>query len=264
MAILRLEKAEAGRILFRGEDLLAIPWEEMKRLRRHLGVVFQDPFSSLNPRMMVKDILSEPFVIHGEDGEGKIWTKSEALLQMVGLSRDHLYRYPHEFSGGQRQRIGIARALALNPSFVVMDEPTAALDVSVQAQILNLIKDLQERLHLSYLFISHDLSVIKYISHKVAVMYLGKLVEEAPTSEFFRNPCHPYSKALLSAIPVPSLRERKEPVILTGRVPGIKEPPSGCRFHPRCPVKLSRCEEEDPERIEIGSGHTVACFQVRR
>lgn len=263
MAILRLEKAEAGRILFKDQDLLILPAEELKRLRSHLGVVFQDPFSSLNPRMMIKDILAEPFVIHGGGGEGSVREKSEALLQTVGLSRDHLYRYPHEFSGGQRQRIGIARALALHPSFVVMDEPTAALDVSVQAQILNLIKDLQERLRLSYLFISHDLSVIKYISHRVAVMYLGKLVEEAPTKEFFRNPCHPYSKALLSAIPIPSLRGRKEPMVLAGRVPSIKNPPPGCRFHPRCPVRLPGCAEEEPGKIEIGSGHTVACFQAK-
>lgn len=264
MAILRLEKAEEGRILFRGVDLLAIPSEEMKRLRRDMGVVFQDPFSSLNPRMMVKDILSEPFVVHGQGGGREVWTKTESLLQMVGLNRDHLFRYPHEFSGGQRQRIAIARALALHPSFVVLDEPTAALDVSVQAQILNLIKDLQEQLHLSYLLISHDLSVIKYVSHQVAVMYLGKLVEEAPTAEFFRNPCHPYSRALLSAIPVPSLKSRREPPVLTGRVPSLREPPSGCRFHPRCPEKISRCEQEEPERIEVALGHRVACFQVRR
>jgi oligopeptide/dipeptide ABC transporter ATP-binding protein len=250
--------------VFRGQDLLGLSREEMKRLRSQLGVVFQDPFSSLNPRMMVKDILAEPFVVHGGGGEGSVREKSEALLQRVGLSRDHLYRYPHEFSGGQRQRIGIARALALSPSFVVMDEPTAALDVSVQAQILNLIKDLQGRLSLSYLFISHDLSVIKYISHRVAVMYLGKLVEEAPTKEFFRNPCHPYSRALLSAIPTPSLKGRKEPVVLAGRVPSIKEPPSGCRFHPRCPVRLPGCAEEEPEKVGIGSDHTVACFRAGR
>jgi len=264
MAILRLEKAERGCILFRGVDLLALSSEDMKRLRRHMGVVFQDPFSSLNPRMMVKDILSEPFVIHGQGRGREVWAKSESLLQMVGLSRDHLFRYPHEFSGGQRQRIAIARALALHPSFVVLDEPTAALDVSVQAQILNLIKDLQEQLHLSYLFISHDLSVIKYISHQVAVMYLGKLLEKAPTAEFFRNPCHPYSRALLSAVPVPSLKNRREPPVLAGRVPSLREPPFGCRFHPRCPERISRCGQEEPEMMEVATGHRVACFQVRR
>jgi len=264
MAILRLVKAANGRILFRGRDLLTLSETEMKKLRRHLGVVFQDPFSSLNPRMMVEDILEEPFIIHGEDAGGDIRKRVETLLQLVGLSQDHIYRYPHEFSGGQRQRIGIARALALNPSFIVLDEPTSGLDVSVQAQILNLIHDLQERLNLSYLFISHDLSVIKYISYKVAVMYLGKIVEEGPTNEFFRNPCHPYSRALLSAIPTPSIKERKEPMVLEGKVPSIRNPPSGCRFHPRCPEKMERCREEEPKVIPIGPDHRVACFRSRR
>ena len=263
MAILRLEKVEAGRVIFKGKDLLTLSEEEMKELRRHLGVVFQDPYSSLNPRMMIKDILEEPFIIHHENGSGEARKKSEALLELVGLSRDHLYRYPHEFSGGQRQRIGIARALALSPSFIVMDEPTSALDVSVQAQILNLIKDLQERLDLSYLFISHDLSVIKYISHRVAVMYLGKLVEEAPTNEFFKNPCHPYSTALLSAIPRPSFKDRKEPMALEGRIPSIKEPPPGCRFHTRCPEKMDRCDREEPPMTHVGEDHRVACFRQR-
>lgn len=265
MAILRLVKAESGRILFKGRDLLTLSETEMKKLRRHLGVVFQDPFSSLNPRMMVKDILEEPFIIHHEDAGGDIRKRVETLLQLVGLSQDHIYRYPHEFSGGQRQRIGIARALALSPSFIVLDEPTSGLDVSVQAQILNLIQDLQERLNLSYLFISHDLSVIRYISHKIAVMYLGKLVEEGATNEFFRNPCHPYSRALLSAIPNPSIiKERKEPMVLEGKVPSIRTPPSGCRFHPRCPEKMDRCCEEEPEAIRIGPDHLVACFRARR
>jgi oligopeptide/dipeptide ABC transporter ATP-binding protein len=264
MAILRLVKAESGRVLFKGKNLLDLPRGEMRKLRRHLGAVFQDPYSSLNPRMMIKDILEEPFKIHRQNGDGDVRERVEALLQLVGLSQDHMYRYPHEFSGGQRQRIGIARALALNPSFVVMDEPTSALDVSVQAQILNLVKDLQEGLHLSYLFISHDLSVIKYISHRVAVMYLGKLVEEGPTNEFFRNPGHPYSAALLSAIPTPSLRERKEAMVLEGKVPSIKEPPSGCRFHNRCPEKITRCGEEEPEAISIGPDHTVTCFRAER
>jgi len=264
MAILRLVKAESGRVIFKERDLLEMPEKEVRKWRRHLGAVFQDPYSSLNPRMMIKDTLEEPFVIFHLARGNELREKVESLLHLVGLSREHLYRYPHEFSGGQRQRIAIARALALEPSFVVMDEPTSALDVSVQAQILNLIKDLQQFMNVSLLFISHDLSVIKYISHRVGVMYLGKLVEEAPKNEFFKNPLHPYSRALLSAIPTPSLKERKKPIVLKGRVPSIKEPPLGCRFHTRCPEKMPRCQEEEPKIIRIGADHTVACFQPRR
>ena len=264
MAILRLVKPDSGRVIFKGRDLLELPEREMRKQREDLGAVFQDPYSSLNPRMMIKETLEEPFVVHNRNGKGDVRRRIEMLLELVGLSHDHMYRYPHEFSGGQRQRIAIARALALHPSFVIMDEPTSALDVSVQAQILNLIKDLQEQLNLSYLLISHDLSVVKYVSHRIAVMYLGKVVEEGPTHEFFRNPSHPYSRALLSSIPVPSLKQRKAPMVLEGKVPSIKAPALGCRFHTRCPERIPRCEKEEPEAIGIGPDHKVACFRSRR
>jgi len=262
LAILRLVKPDRGRIIFNGTDLLNLHNSMMKKQRQHLGVVFQDPYSSLDPRMLVKDILAEPFIVHRRTIRVDTRERIGKLLELVGLNSNHMYRYPHEFSGGQRQRIAIARALALDPSFVLMDEPTSALDVSVQAQILNLIKDLQKRLSLSSLFISHDLSVIKFISHQVAVMYLGKLIEESPTREFFTSPAHPYSRALLSAVPTPCVDDRSAPAILEGRVPSIRKPPMGCRFHTRCPEKMAICEKEEPEMVHLGPDHFAACFRL--
>ena len=262
LAMLRLVKAARGQILFNGVNLRRLSDLQMKTLRRDMGVVFQDPYSSLNPRMLVKDILAEPFIIQRLIKEISIREQTERLLDLVGLNADHMYRYPHEFSGGQRQRIAIARALALEPSFVLMDEPTSALDVSVQAQILNLIKDLKRRLVLSALFISHDLSVIRFISHRVAVMYLGKVVEEASTKKFFKRPVHPYSRVLLSAVPKPLKEGWTETVVLEGKVPSIRRPPPGCRFHTRCPERLERCSREEPQMIKVAPDHLVACFRA--
>jgi oligopeptide/dipeptide ABC transporter ATP-binding protein len=225
-----------------------------------MQIVFQDPSSSLNPRMTIKQILSEPLRInHRYKGE-ELTKKVLELLKTVGLDSQHLYRFPHEFSGGQKQRIGVARALSLNPDFIVLDEPTSSLDVSVQAQILNLLKDLQDQFNLTYLFITHDLSVIKFISDRVAVMYAGKIVEYANTPDLFRNPTHPYTKALLSAIPIPDPRQRSKHIHLSGEVPSLITPPPGCRFHPRCPYASEACKRIEPHMKEISKDHFVACF----
>ncbi len=233
--------------------------KEIRELRKKMQIVFQDPFSSLNPRLLVKDIVGEPLLVHGVAKGAELRDAAEKLLGRVGLNPEHLYRYPHEFSGGQRQRIGIARALALNPEFIVLDEPTSALDMSVQAQVLNMLKDLQRDLGLTYLFISHDLSVIKHMSSRISVMYLGKIVETAPKDELFRAPEHPYTQALLSVIPVPDPDLKRDRIILTGDVPSPANPPRGCRFHPRCAYAQPLCSEREPETTRIGPDHLVAC-----
>jgi oligopeptide/dipeptide ABC transporter ATP-binding protein len=257
--LIHLIPPTAGTLVFMGSDLMAITKSELRKLRPHMQIVFQDPSSSLNPRMTVKKIIGEPLKINKRFKGEALNTKVLELLKTVGLDEQHMYRYPHEFSGGQKQRIGVARALALNPDFIVLDEPTSSLDVSVQAQILNLFKDLQEKFGLTYLFITHDLSVIKYISDRVAVMYAGKIVEYAPTKDLFWEQLHPYTKALLSAIPVPDPRVKTKHIHLKGEVPSLITPPSGCRFHPRCPQAMPICSETEPVLKEFHKDHFVAC-----
>ncbi|MCK5300745.1 MAG: ABC transporter ATP-binding protein [Thermoplasmatales archaeon] len=248
-----------GTVYFMGNNLSDISKSELRKLRLHMQIVFQDPSSSLNPRMTVKQIIGEPIKINSKLKNEEITQKVLLLLKTVGLDEQHMYRFPHEFSGGQKQRIGIARALALNPDFIVLDEPTSALDVSVQAKILNLFKDLQKKFNLTYLFITHDLSVIKYISDRVAVMYAGKLVELSPTKELFKKQLHPYTIALLCCIPIPDPKIKKEFIVIKGEVPSLINPPSGCKFHPRCPKRMPKCKEIEPELIEINNEHFVAC-----
>jgi len=258
--LIHLIPPTSGTLLFMGENLSEITKRELRLMRPHMQIVFQDPSSSLNPRMTIKQILSEPLRInHRYKGE-ELTKKVLELLKTVGLDSQHLYRFPHEFSGGQKQRIGVARALSLNPDFIVLDEPTSSLDVSVQAQILNLLKDLQDQFNLTYLFITHDLSVIKFISDRVAVMYAGKIVEYANTPDLFRDPSHPYTKALLSAIPIPDPRQRSKHIHLSGEVPSLITPPPGCRFHPRCPFASEACKRIEPHMKEISKDHFVACF----
>jgi oligopeptide transport system ATP-binding protein len=261
--ILRLIEPTSGEVRFSGQDLLSLGAEALRRLRRDVQIIFQDPYSSLNPRMTVGQIIEEPLVIHnrGDDRSGRKDRVVE-LLRLVGLEPDHSNRYPHEFSGGQRQRIGIARALALKPKFIVCDEPVSALDVSVQAQVVNLLQDLQEQLGLTYLFISHGLSVVQHISTRVGIMYLGKLVEIAPSDEIFHNPIHPYTKALLSAIPIPEPEHRRERLALSGEIPTALNPPSGCNFRTRCPITEPRCAEQEPQLIEVAPEHFVSCMVV--
>ncbi len=258
--LINLIPPTAGTLLFMGSDLTALKKSEIRKLRPHMQIVFQDPSSSLNPRMTVKTIIGEPLKINKRFKGEALNAKVLELLNIVGLDEQHMYRYPHEFSGGQKQRIGVARALALNPDFIVLDEPTSSLDVSVQAQILNLFKDLQEKFRLTYLFITHDLSVIKYISDRVGVMYAGKIVEFAPTKDLFWEQLHPYTKALLSAIPIPDPRMKRKHIHLKGEVPSLISPPSGCRFHPRCPYAMPKCKEAEPVLKEFHKDHFVACF----
>jgi oligopeptide transport system ATP-binding protein len=258
--LIHLVPPTAGTLVFMGSDLTAINKSELRKLRPHMQIVFQDPSSSLNPRMTVKTIIGEPLKINKRFKGEALNTKVLELLNTVGLDVQHMYRYPHEFSGGQKQRIGVARALALNPDFIVLDEPTSSLDVSVQAQILNLFKDLQEKFQLTYLFITHDLSVIRYISDRVAVMYAGKIVEYAPTKDLFWEQLHPYTKALLAAIPTTDPRTKKKHIHLKGEVPSLISPPSGCRFHPRCPQAMPKCSEVEPELKEFHKDHFVACY----
>ncbi len=257
--LLRLLEPTAGEIRFQGEDLLALRGRKLRQRRRWMQIVFQDPYGSLNPRMRVGDIVGEGLDIHGLAKGRERKERVLALLERVGLPRDAYDRYPHEFSGGQRQRIGIARALAVEPRFIVADEPVSALDVSIQAQIVNLLQDLQEERGLAYLFITHDLRLVEHISHRVAVMYLGQIVELAPAEELYRDPHHPYTRALLSAIPQPDPKLRRERMILPGDVPSPIAPPPGCRFHPRCPFAEERCRVEPPRLSGNGSGHFVAC-----
>jgi oligopeptide transport system ATP-binding protein len=257
--ILKLLEPTAGKILFEGRDISRLDRQRLKSLRRELQLIFQDPYASLNPRMTVGSIVGEALVIHKLGSNREIEDRTVALLQKVGLHADHMRRYPHEFSGGQRQRIGIARSLALNPKIIVADEPVSALDVSIQAQVINLLQDLKGEFQLSYLFIAHDLSVVEYMSDRVAVMYLGKIVEMAPGDELYTNPRHPYTEALLSAVPIPDPRLEKNRQILQGDVPSPINPPSGCRFHTRCAFRQDPCSRFSPEFFDIGNGHFVAC-----
>ena len=257
--ILRLIELTAGQIKFEGQDIANVTKPEMRALRRNMQIIFQDPYASLNPRMTVEKIVGEPLKIHRVAKGKEIAERVAALLEKVGLHSDHLRRYPHEFSGGQRQRIGIARALALNPKMIVADEPVSALDVSIQAQVINLLQDLKREFELSYVFIAHDLRVIEYISDRVAVMYLGKIVELAESEELYRNPKHPYTQALLSAVPIPNPRNTKKRQILEGDVPSPINPPSGCHFHTRCIYRTAECARFEPSFSDIGGGHYVAC-----
>jgi len=261
--ILRAYEPTAGEVWFRkdGEmvNIFKVPKEEMKALRREMQIIFQDPFSSLNPRMTVMDIVSEPLRIHGIAKGAELKARVRELLEAVGLKAQHMNRYPYAFSGGQRQRIGVARALALRPKLIVADEPVSALDVSIQAQMLNLLRDLQQEFGLTYLFIAHDLSVVEHISDRVAVMYLGTIVEMAPSEALYANPRHPYTEALLSAVPKPDPDLVTERIILPGEVPNPANPPSGCKFHPRCRYARDICSEEVPEFREIAPDHMVAC-----
>jgi oligopeptide transport system ATP-binding protein len=260
-AILQLYKPTSGEVVFQGKDLTKLPGGDMRRMRRHLQMIFQDPYASLNPRMTVGNIVAEPMQIHHLATKKDRNQKVQELLQTVGLNPYFANRYPHEFSGGQRQRIGIARALAASPDFIVADEPVSALDVSIQAQIVNLLEDLQEKFGLTYLFIAHDLSVVKHISDRVAVMYLGKIVEMADRNALYDDPLHPYTKALLSAVPIPDpvIEKKRERIILSGDVPSPINPPSGCHFHTRCPYAMEVCKKIDPIFANQGNDHYVAC-----
>src|SRR5437660_1705677 len=260
--LLRLIEPTRGEIEFEGRDVLALSGGELRRLRREMQIIFQDPYASLNPRMKVRDIVAEPLVVHGIGGRAERRERVADLLRRVGLDPDYMNRFPHEFSGGQRQRIGIARALALNPKLIIADEPVSALDVSVQAQVVNLLADLQKEFSLTYLFISHGLAVIEHISDRVAVMYLGRIVEVASAEELYANPLHPYTRALLSAIPVPDPTRKRERIVLEGDVPTPINAPAGCRFHTRCPEAIPECSRIDPDLREVAPGHTVACIRV--
>ena len=260
--ILHLVEPTSGRIQFKGKDISSINRQELRRLRRDMQFIFQDPYASLNGRMKVSYIIREPLIIHQVGSRKDQEKKVEQLLEAVGLNASHGGKYPHEFSGGQRQRIGIARALALNPSFLICDEPVSALDVSIQSQVLNLLKDLQKEFNLTYLFISHDLSVVRYISDRVAVMYLGKFMEMADKHVLYETPSHPYTRALLSAIPVPKIGAKRERIILEGDVPSPTDPPAGCRFSTRCPLVFDLCRQQEPAFRELNPGHFVACHLV--
>ena len=258
--VLRLIEPTAGSVSFQGEKILTMDRKKLKALRREIQIIFQDPYASLNPRMRIDKILEEPFIIHGLGTRQERKQSVLRLLEKVGLGPDALSRYPHEFSGGQRQRIGIARALATDPKFIVADEPVSSLDVSIQAQIINLLKDLQEEYHLSLLLITHDLNMVRYLSDRVAVMYLGKIVELARSDELFSHPLHPYTEALLSAIPVLDPVSRRARIVLEGEAPSPIDLPKGCRFYSRCPRRIPDCQKEDPPLLEISQGHHVACI----
>jgi oligopeptide transport system ATP-binding protein len=256
--LMKLLDATEGRIIFEGQDITDLTDDEIRPLRKEFQMVFQDPYASLNPRLTVKEIIEEPLIVHNIE-KSKRADRVIELLEVVGLNKYHANRYPHEFSGGQRQRIGIARALAVNPKLIIADEPVSALDVSIQSQILNLLKDLQEQYNLTYVFIAHDLSVVEHISDRVGVMYLGRLVELVDRDGLFGGPLHPYTKALLSAVPIPDPTLKRERIILKGDIPSPANPPSGCTFHTRCPFAQQLCKDQVPEFRELGEGHFVAC-----
>lgn len=260
--ILRLLDPTAGKVFFDGKDITTLPQGEIRSLRKSMQMIFQDPYWSLNPRMLVKDIVAEPLDTHLQMEKKERDKRVLSLLETVGLGADAMRRYPHEFSGGQKQRIGIARALATDPKFLVLDEPTSFLDVSVQAHIVNLIKDLQAKLGLTYLFISHNFGVVQHVSDEIAVMYVGKIVESGSVKQVFDDPLHPYTQALMESIPVPDPDVRKGERTLEGSVPSPENPPPGCRFSTRCPLAFARCRQEEPVLIDVGSGHRVACFAV--
>jgi oligopeptide transport system ATP-binding protein len=264
--ILQLYKPTAGQVHFDGVDLVSLKGEDLRLMRRRMQMIFQDPYASLNPRMTLTDIIGEPLVVHNVAKGKELNERVEHLLELVGLNPGFASRFPHEFSGGQRQRIGIARAIALQPSFIVCDEPISALDVSIQAQVVNLLEDLQEKFNLTYLFIAHDLSMVRHISKRVGVMYLGIIVELTDRDELYENPLHPYTQALLSAIPIPDpfLEEKRRRTILQGDVPSPVNPPSGCRFRTRCPIAEESCAEKQPEFRELKPGHFVACHFAER
>jgi peptide/nickel transport system ATP-binding protein/oligopeptide transport system ATP-binding protein len=258
--VLRLTEPTAGEVFFNGQDMMSLKGEALKKVRRDMQIIFQDPYASLDPRVPIGRSVMEGLEIHNIGNKEERYDMAIDVLKKVGLEEYHARRYPHEFSGGQRQRIGIARALALKARFIVCDEPVSALDVSIQSQVLNILKDLQDELGLTYLFIAHNLGVVEHISDRVGVMYLGKMVELANRDELFKNPFHPYTKALMSAIPIPDPTLKRERTILKGDVPSPLNPPKGCRFHPRCPVAVTKCSEEEPLFIEKGKGHSVACW----
>ncbi|SDN32309.1 oligopeptide transport system ATP-binding protein [Fictibacillus solisalsi] len=257
--LLRLLEPSEGNVFFEGKDVLGLSSNEMRKMRREMQMVFQDPFASLNPRHTVEKILEEPLIVHGVKDAKERKKRVKELLEVVGLNSYHAKRYPHQFSGGQRQRIGIARALAVNPKLIIADEPVSALDVSIQSQVLNLLQDLQKDFGLTYLFIAHDLGVVRHISDRVGVMYLGRIVELADSEPLYDNPLHPYTQALLSAVPVPDVEIKKERIILKGDVPSPSNPPKGCAFHTRCPQAMDVCSARRPEFKEVEKGHYVAC-----
>jgi oligopeptide transport system ATP-binding protein len=263
-AILQLYRPTSGEVYFDGQDLCKMKGEDLRRMRRRMQMIFQDPYASLNPRMTVGNIIGEPLEVHGIARGREKRERVQELLRVVGLNPYFVNRYPHEFSGGQRQRIGVARALAVNPDFIVCDEPISALDVSIRAQIINLLEELQEQFGLTYLFIAHDLSVVRHISNRVAVMYLGKIMELTSREELYENPLHPYTQALLSAVPIPDpvVEEKRRRIILEGDVPSPVNPPKGCNFCTRCPVVMEICKNEEPEFKEVQPGHWVACWRV--
>ncbi len=264
--VLRLEKPTTGQIIFDGVDIASLGGKQLQALRQRIQVIFQDPYSSLNPRMTIGQIIAEPMFVHGiEPNATKRMERVRELLSVCGLNAGFAERYPHEMSGGQRQRVGIARALAMNPEFIVCDEPVSALDVSIQAQVVNLLEDLREKFGLTYLFIAHDLSVVRHLCQRVAVMYLGHIVEMADSDTLFDNPQHPYTRALLAAVPVPDpeVEQGREFRPVKGEVPSPMNPPSGCVFHPRCPIAVERCSQQAPQPREIAPGHMVACSEVK-
>lgn len=256
---LALERPTSGEIYFRKQNVCEMSGRALKKIRSKMQIVFQDPYASLNPRWSVQDIIAEPLVVSGKMNKNEVKTVVVRLLNKVGLNENHLERFPHEFSGGQRQRIGVARALSVDPDFIVLDEPTSSLDVSVQAQILNLLKQLQNEMRLTYLFISHNLGVIKHMSTRIAVMYLGRIVEVAETEKLFERPLHPYTKILLESIPIAEPHAKRKKERITGDVPSAARPPHGCRFHPRCPIAIEKCAKVEPDLIETISGHYTAC-----